>query len=56
MSLEVDNMNTEERRQHDLLLRRDNMQGEFQGYYYDDKKSNHVKKDDNNATTVRLMK
>ncbi len=39
MTMEIDNMNTEERRQNELLLRRDTLQKEFQGYYYDESKS-----------------
>ena len=37
--MEIDNMNTEERRQNELLVRRDSIQKEFQGYYFDENKS-----------------
>ena len=37
MAMEIDNMNTEERRQNEQLLRSDTAQKEFQGYYYDEK-------------------
>ncbi len=48
-------MNTEERKQHDLLLRRDGVQSEFQGYYYDEKRRN-CGRDGPEVASVRLMK
>jgi len=39
MTMEIDNMNTEEKRQNDILIRRDSVQREFLGYHYDENKS-----------------
>jgi len=54
MAMEIDNMNTEERRQNEQLLRSDAAQKEFQGYHYDENNKNSKKAIE--SPSVNLLK
>jgi len=49
MTMELDLMNTEERKQNDLLLYRESLQKEFEGYYYNSSNKIMIQKRDNNS-------
>lgn len=55
MAMEMDFMNTEERKQNDLLLQRETLQKEFDGYYFDSNNKAIIQKRNSNSQ-VSLFK
>lgn len=56
MTMELDFMNTEERKQNDQLLQRESLQKEFEGYYYDSNKTIIQKGNNSMYSQVSLLK